>query len=255
MRIKLLIITLFFSTTSIFLSCKKEIVDTNNLEVPSSVGDNEIIEHYAYTLSYNETHEQADWLAYELTRAEATSSLFDRTDDFREDPYVTTGSAQLNDYYLSGYDRGHLAPAADMAWSDTAMTESFYLSNMSPQEGAFNSGKWMYLEKQVRVWADTYNGLYVISGGVLKDGLPTIGTNNVSVPEFYYKVLLRTDLSEGIAFVMPNQSISDSIKSFAVTIDYVEDLTNINFFPKLDDQQEEELESKLNITNWEFSYY
>ncbi len=254
MKAKLINILLYFIFSVSIISCGPEIVVPDKFEIPSAVGENEIIEHYAYTLSYNETHEQADWVAYHLTRAEAISNLFERTNDFREDPFVTTISSQLSDYYLSGYDRGHLAPAGDMTWSDTAMSESFFLSNMSPQVGELNSGKWSSLEKQVREWADIYDGVYIVTGGVLKPGLSTIGANQVSVPEYYYKVVLKCDLSEGIAFVMPNAKISDEMINYAVTIDYVEDLIGIDFFPKMEISEQEKIESEINFDKWVFTY-
>ena len=111
----------------------------------------QIIEHTHYTLSYSEQHEQAEWVAYELTASEVNGS-YDRTDNFRRDPEVETGSASLADFKGSGYDRGHLAPAGDMSFSLTAMSESFYLSNMTPQETGFNRGIWRQLESQVRDW-------------------------------------------------------------------------------------------------------
>lgn len=236
-------------------SCKKDPIEIDNIEIPAPVGENQIIIHSAYTLSYNETHEQADWVAYELTREEVLNDLYDRTDNFREDPDVISGSAQLSDYYMSGYDRGHLAPAADMSWSETAMSESFYMSNMSPQVHAFNAGKWSYLEAQVRAWADLYNGVYVISGPVLSAGLPTIGDNKVSVPAYFYKVIVKSDLSGGIAFLLPNEDLELSFKNYAVTIDFVEEQTRIDFFEKLKESDQDHFEDNINLLDWEFIYY
>lgn len=240
-----------------FYSCKKNKNYSDKIELPAAVGNNQIIEHYAYTLSYNEEHEQADWVAYELTKEEATTTTYDRTDDFRTDPDITTGSAELTDYEPTKdtYARGHMAPAADFRWSEKAMSESFYMSNMSPQVHAFNEGKWMYLEMEVRHWAEIYNGVYVVTGPVLKEGLPTIGTNKVSVPEMYYKVILDLDEEKGIGFLIPNQPIEDTFKNYAVSIDDVEKVTGLDFFPSLDDKTEEKIESTLNMSLWDFEYY
>ena len=112
-----------------------------------------IIDREGYSLGYIEYHEQPAWVTYKLTRTEATTKAAKRGDDFREDPSVPTGSATLADYRRSGYDRGHLAPAADMAFSSKTMSESFYMSNMSPQKPAFNRGCWKELEEQVRLFA------------------------------------------------------------------------------------------------------
>lgn len=253
-KIKLFSI-LFIIMSILQTSCKKDPVKIEGLEIPSSVGENQIVYHSEYTLSYNETYEQADWVAYELSREEVLNDLYDRTDNFREDPDVMSGSAQLSDYYMSGYDRGHLAPAADMSWSETAMSESFFMSNMSPQIHAFNGGKWSYLEAQVREWADLYNGVYVVTGPELYAGLPTIGDNKVAVPAYFYKVIVKSDLSAGIGFILPNEDIDMSIRNFAVTIDAVEERTGINFFEKLKNSDQDVFENNINLSDWEFTYY
>ncbi len=132
----------------------------------------------------------------------------ERGDDFRSDPLIPSESASLNDYRGSGYDRGHLIPAADLSWSEEAMSGSFYLSNMSPQEGQFNRGIWSKLEATVRNFADTEGSIYVVTGPVLSDGpYDTIGENEVSIPNQYYKVILdyREPDLKSIAFLLPNE--------------------------------------------------
>ena len=123
------------------------------IELPAPVAGEQQISHLGYTLSYNEKHEQASWVAYELTAGELRGTIA-RTDNFKADASVTTGSASLADYRGSGFDRGHLAPAADMKWSREVMSESFFMSNMSPQEPGFNRGIWKKLEGKVRDWAN-----------------------------------------------------------------------------------------------------
>lgn len=145
-----------------------------------------------YTICYREEYEQPEWAAYTLT-AEKLVKNTSRDDNFRPDPKISTGSASLADYKGSGYDRGHLAPAADFAYSEEAMSDSFYLSNMSPQNGSFNRGIWAKLEAAVRDWAGETLITYVVTGPVLEKPASEygfIGANEVSVPEFYYKALL-----------------------------------------------------------------
>lgn len=204
-------------------------------------GEN-VIHHSQYSLSYNCDHEQANWVLYSLTKQEVYSSM-DRTDDFREDPNVSCTSAQLTDYKYSGYDRGHLSPAADNKISEEVMSESFYMSNMSPQTPGFNRGIWAKLENQVRDWALDRDSIIVITGPVLKEGLETIG-EGVSIPEQYYKILYDPSSEEMTAFLMRNESSSEELSSFVVTVDAIETATGINFFPT----GEEEIESTL--TNW-----
>ncbi|HBS89014.1 MAG: hypothetical protein A2W91_06180 [Bacteroidetes bacterium GWF2_38_335] len=205
-----------------------------NPEIPALLSGEKAINHKGYTLLYNESHEQASWVAYELTSAE-TKKLFSRTD-----------------YSGSGYDRGHLAPAADMGWSEQAMAESFYYSNMSPQTPGFNRGIWKNLEELIRSWAVEYGSVYVVTGPVLKSGLPSIGANKVSVPEYYYKVILdysKPDV-KAIGFIMKNTSSDKSLSNFAVTVDSVENITGIDFFPSLPDTHEAIIEKELCVSCW-----
>lgn len=221
------------------------------LEIPKTNPEELVISHIGYSFLYNETHEQANWVAYQLSKEE-TNTTFERTDRFISDPLVATGTATNKDYAKSGYDRGHLAPAADMGWSETAMKESFYFSNMSPQLPGFNRGIWKKLEGLVRSWAIENDTIYIVTGPVLTEGLPTIGNNKVSIPKYYYKVIL--DYTEpgihGIGFIMANESSQGPLQNFAVSIDSVETFTGIDFFPLLPDAQEELIERTICIDCW-----
>lgn len=220
------------------------------LEIPS-LSANTIITHSAYSFAYNEKHELSDWVAYELTSAELHGNV-KRTNKFKEDLSVGTGTANLKDYKKSGFDRGHLAPAADMEFSKTAMNESFYFSNISPQVADFNRGIWKKLEENVRHWALKYDTLYIITGPVLTDNLPTIGKNRVSVPEYFYKTIVcyTSKYTMGIGFVMANQKSNRSIFDYAVSIDSVESLLKMDLFDKLPDIIEGEIEKEFNLNDW-----
>jgi endonuclease G len=224
------------------------------LEIPKTNSKDKIITHTGYSLLYNEIHEQADWVAYQLTKEE-TTKLYERTNKFILDPKVKTITASDSDYKGSGYDRGHLAPASDMGWSSTAMKESFYYSNMSPQNPSFNRGIWKKLEELVRTWAVENNNVYIVTGPVLKGELKSLGNDKVTVPKYYYKVIL--DFSQpsikGIGFVLPNLGSKESLKNYAVTIDSVEKFTGIDFFPLLQDKQENLIESTLCIECWSWN--
>jgi endonuclease G len=225
-----------------------------NLEIPFIEANDQIIKHEAYTLKYNETFEQAEWVAYKLTASE-TVGLYERSNDFKEDPLVTTASANDNDYAGSGYDRGHLAPAADMGWSEITMQESFYFSNMSPQDPSFNRGIWKKLEELVRDWAVEYDSLYVVTGPILKTGLKTIGTNKVAVPEYYYKVIYTYSKGahNAIGFVLKNEGSKDALNRHAVSIDSVENFTGINFYANLPDDVETKIESATCTSCWNWN--
>jgi endonuclease G, mitochondrial len=224
-----------------------------NLEIPATSSNDRIISHKGYSFIYNEPHEQACWVAYSLTKKEA-NKIYKRTDKFMPDPDVTTGTADDEDYSGSGNDRGHLAPAADMGWSPEAMAESFYYSNMSPQWPAFNRGIWKKLEELVRSWAVEYNSISIVTGPVLTDGLKSIGPDKVSVPNYFYKVILDYEDPDikGIGFIIPNAGSSQPLQDFAVTIDSVEKVTGIDFYPALPDEQEKVIEKTLCIDCWKW---
>ena len=243
---------LFWSILIFALSCKtsEEIPQKGNGNL-EPVSKGEIIKHTYYTLSYSEENEQAYWVYYVLT-PELISGTQPRTDDFRPDPLVSTGSATLADYSGSGYDRGHMCPAADMALNKTSMSESFFLSNMSPQVAGFNRGIWSSVEDQVRNWALEYDGLDVSTGPIFKDNLGTIGSDQVTVPGYYYKVLYSEKKKIMIGLILPNASSSKSLDQFVVTVDEIEKETGIDFFSGLDDKLENQLESNVNIEKWDF---
>ncbi|MFM7015135.1 MAG: DNA/RNA non-specific endonuclease [Bacteroidota bacterium] len=223
------------------------------LEIPAIRPGDEIVEHRAYTLDYIEKFEQAAWVAYELT-SEETNKQFERSNKFFTDPDVKTGSASDVDYKGSGYDRGHLAPAADMSFSEETMLESFYYSNMSPQVPAFNRGIWKRLEEKVRDWAVLYQSIYVVTGPVLSEG-NIIATNGVAVPNYFYKVILDYHSShlQAIGFIMRNEGAAGDLKTYAVTVDSVENLTGIDFFPRLPNNIEKSIEGRACLACWDWN--
>jgi len=228
-----------------------------DLEIPETKPGDEIVRHTAYSLVYNEDHEQADWVAYMLCK-ERTKKEVARKDHFREDPKIKTGSATLADYSKSGYDRGHLVPCNDMVWSFVPMDESFFMSNMSPHHQNFHQagGIWYKLEDLVQKWAGEYDTLYIVVGPALQQGISgSIGANKVSIPEYYYKVILNYTINriEGIGFIMPHEHVKSGkpIRDFAVSIDSVQKFTGINFYHNIPDKKlEDSIEKRLCINCW-----
>jgi endonuclease G len=212
-----------------------------------------ILAYSGFHLGYNEQFEQAAWVAYVLTREEIETGNTERSDDFRADTSIATGSATPADYRGSGYDRGHLAPAGDMKWSELAMSQSFLMSNMSPQVPAFNRGIWRELETAVRNWALEKDSLYVITGPLFSPGDSLIGLNGVGIPGFYFKVLV--DLSppdhDMIAFLLPNAGSSEELMQFAISVDSLEKRSAYDFFAGAPDQDIIEwLEGRIEPDNW-----
>lgn len=233
------------------ISCGEEpVVPTDKGDLtPISVG--ELIEHNYFKLAYSEEHEQALWVFYQLT-IDMVSGNINRTDDFREDPLVSTLSATLNDYKGSGYDRGHLCPAASMSFNETSMSESFFMSNMSPQSPSCNRGKWKSLETAIRNWVLTEDTLWVVSGPIFKDNLGEIGEDKVTIPGYYYKVIYDPNGKEKmIGFIMPNAKMNNDIDYYAVSVDQVELETGIDFFSGLPDEKENLMESVFDFSAWQ----
>ena len=250
------VITLVFAPTEVAYQSRSATY-IEDLELPANPEGLPITRHTGFSLLYDEDHEQPLWVAYHLTREELYGTS-NRKDNFRSDPSITTESATLADYKSSGYDRGHLIPAADLSWSEESMSDSFYMSNMSPQEPQFNRGIWSSLEATVRNFADTEGEIYVVTGPILTDGpYKTIGKNKVSVPNSYYKVIL--DYAEpdfkAIGFVLPNEGSDQRLEGFATTVKEVEQLTNLDFFPLLPDTLEKKLEASFSVADWQFDTF
>ncbi|MDC1161925.1 DNA/RNA non-specific endonuclease [Tenacibaculum sp.] len=238
------------STTVTSEDVKVGLKDFNYLPT-STTG--QVIKHRFYNLSYNEKHEQAEWVAYSLSKSDIVYTNHKRP-YFIYDPKVKTKSANYRNYKRSGYDRGHLCPAGDRRFSKEAHDETFYTSNVSPQKHNFNARIWNKLEQKTRYWAKKYNHLYVITGGVLQNDLKSIGKEKVSVPNQFYKVLLDYTQPEikAIAFLLPHKDSTKPLYEFVVSIDELEKQTGIDFFPNLPDPIENKLEASTNYKNWSF---
>ncbi|MFN3917828.1 MAG: DNA/RNA non-specific endonuclease [Flavobacteriales bacterium] len=233
------------------LKLKESIEFLYKFGVPQYNSCSQTVKHSAMILCYDENHEQARWV-YHIISPEIEKGAENRSNDFRVDPKITTGTAVKDDYWYSGYDRGHLAPSADFKWSKKALSESFYYSNMSPQRPELNRKRWAELEDVFREYVVTNKRpLWVVTGPILKEGLATIGENKVSVPEHYYKVAFDFgDTLRGIGFIMPNSECPYPVFTYAVTIDSVESITGINFYPSLSKEDEEKVESTFELNNW-----
>ncbi len=254
---------LFVLFITFFTGCKQ--VDIENTETkedgfkisesfnyfPTSTSG-KIYNHDAFSFSYVEEHEQAEWVAYELNDSDFSNrNNFDRP-YFNQDPIVETKSADWRNYKNSGYNKGHLCPAGDRKKSYNLYKETFLTSNASPQLYDFNAGIWNRLEQKTRYWATKNNGVYVITGGVLSKNLKTIGDEDVSVPDYFYKVLLTKDGKKMIGFLIPHNESKKALYEFTVSVDEIEKVTGIDFFPELEDSLENELEKNTNYKKWSF---
>ena len=259
--------------------------------LPAAIEGDQMVTHMAYTTSYNPQHNQPSWVAYLLTREHALGNL-KRKDAFKSDPMIQN-SATPDDYKNTGYDKGHLAPNADMNWDPTVQKECFYMSNMSPQLHSLNGFVWSQMEEQVRQWAIAYDSIYVVTGPVLNESTvkecraiirqypdgsgdtqwvctTLIDTREpfkilvdnktkkekkrrVSVPDYFYKIAYCPARGEAIAFLVPHDAPQKALmQSYVVSINTVELVTGIDFFPELDDDVEEEVESRCCLECWEW---
>ncbi len=221
-------------------------------EIPELKQDEELLCHTYYCFVFDDNHKQSKWLAYKLT-ADMTIGEEGRNSRFFVDSLVVSGTASDSDYRGSGYDRGHLVPAGDMVFCEIGMRESFYYSNVSPQTPAFNRGIWKRLESSVRNYARSFNEIYVVTGPLLSEELNAIGENNVSVPEYFYKIVMvyNDSVKQSIAFVMPNiRGEKNSIYCYSMTVRELENKLDINFFPSLKKKEANTIEMSIDTCFW-----
>lgn len=215
--------------------------------------ETEITQHAQFTLSYNEEHEQANWVAYQLTANEVNTKR-DRCNCFKEDKAIATGSAKEDDYSSTGFDKGHLSPAADNNISEEANRESFLMSNMVPQLPSFNRKIWAEIEDWVRAKATEFDTVYVVTGPVFANNLGRFSENEITIPGYFYKVLLRFDEDkiQTIGFLIPHVGAIGKIQDYVVPVNAIETITGIDFFPELDDKIENKAESQMELKKWGF---
>lgn len=227
-------------------------------EIPAGLSSKttQKVVHTGYTSLFSQTTGQPVWVAWDLT-PEEISGKYSRTDEFTTDPALRGKNIpDTRDYSRSGYDRGHMAPAADFKWSLQAMEESFYIgSNICPQNHTLNEKTWCDLEIACRYWARK-GTLYIACGPYFTSRNPkTIGAHKVAVPDGFWKVILtkRNGRWQAIGFSFPNAPIEDDFHNYARSVDEIEELTGLDFFPLLDDRTEKTIERTCDISQWQYS--
>lgn len=257
-KIVVLFVIMQFSSCKEIINEQKDSSFTTNTTLESgnfnflpTSTSNDVYTNDAFSFSYLEDYEQSEWVAYELTSKDMTNADYKRP-YFNQDKSVKTKSADWRNYKNSGYNKGHLCPAADRKSTYKMYEKTFLTSNTSPQLYDFNSGIWNRLEQKTRYWAARYDGVYIVTGGVLKEGLKTIGTEDVAVPNYFYKIILTKDKSNMIGFLVPHKDSNKPLYSFVVPVDEIEKMTGIDFFSALPDDLENKLESNKGYKNWKF---
>lgn len=223
-----------------------------DLEVASGTPESSIRKSYeGFTLVFNPENHTPDWVGWELLGSEVSDEA-SRTDNFWQDNDVK-GCPSSNDYKHSGFDRGHLCPAADQKWSATAMSDCFVMANMAPQTHALNAGAWLTLEEKERLWARRDSALIIVAGPIYQSSdNHRIGEAGVRVPSAFFKVFLSPYLPtpQAIGFIFPNMKCPGNMMDYSLTVDEVEQITGLDFFSSLPDELEEAVEQKSNPKFW-----
>lgn len=216
-------------------------------ELPKYSEDEDIVHHVGYTASYNHGTLCPDWVAWELTKEEANATMNGQY-SFSRDPDVRFPKASREDYSNTGWDKGHMAPRADMRWSLKALEESYYFTNICPQDHAMNAGAWRRIEELTRGLANRYGRVYVVCGPIYTTySHGTIGAANVMVPDKFFKVL-AVSTEEGVqtvGFIVENNSQLKAPQHYAVAVDSVESVIRRNLFPQAPEKAEASFDWKV----------
>jgi endonuclease G, mitochondrial len=246
------IIALVFSVSFVCAGPIEDCAEYSKLGVPGQQG--EILCRKGYLLAHSPENKTPFWVIEHLTTEKANANDVQRYNKFQPDPDLAKGErAELKDYQGSGYDRGHMAPSADMKWDQQAMIECFYLSNMVPQVGTgMNQGIWKNLEENVRNWAIDRGELYIFTGPIYEGAAKTIGKNKVVVPTHLYKIVYDPNKNEAIAFIMPNKELKSSdMPKYIVTIRDVEAKTGLDFLSSLEKSVQDAVETQKAQGLWQ----
>lgn len=228
---------------------------TKMMEMPAPLKDRpeKILRRLGFTVSYNKTTKTPNYVAWHLVKSHTYGNNQRDTQVFMLDEDVPAPRATDNDYYGSRYDRGHMCPAADNKWSPEALRQSFLFTNICPQNHGLNKNSWNDLEMQCRQWAREYGAIDVVCGPIFKNKTSpkTIGTNKVWVPDAFFKVVLcRKGKPKAIGFVYENRGGSQRMSETVCTVNEVERLTGIDFFPMLADDVENRVEAESRLADW-----
>lgn len=228
--------------------------DYSNLEIPARLKQvpEQILSRKGYTVSYNSNLKVPNWVAWHLTATRIKGNTKRNESTFQEDTDVPAPRAVDSDYVRSGFDRGHMCPAGDNKWSQKAMDESFLFTNICPQAPQLNRGDWNEMEQACRKWAKQYGDIYIVCGPIFYKKRPkTIGKNKVAVPDAFFKVVLcMKDKPKAIGFIYKNGDGNRPKGDYANSVDEVERITGIDFFPSLPDNIEKRVEAQCNPDEW-----
>ena len=204
------------------------------------------LENIHYYTCYSSKDRVPLWSLHELRREQVVGQS-ERTNDYRKDSRVAK-PVEASAYRYSGFDRGHMVPAADMRLDDQSMSETFFMTNMTPQRPEFNRGIWRVLENKIRKdFLNTHQkgAVFIYTGIIVQENLPTLDSK-VVIPEYLYKIIYNQKLHTISSYLISNHRYSSSeLESFRVSVDEIESQSGLNFFSFLNKDQEEELEQRM----------
>ncbi len=220
------------------------------IQEPKLKKSDNYVTHSSYSLVFNQNTKQADWVAYKLAYYQLDKN-YTRKNKFTPDTVQSIVTATNNDYKKSGYDRGHLVPAADRIWNEQALEETFLFSNISPQLPSFNRGVWKSIEEQTRVWAELYDSIYICTGPYFENTDISIG-ENVTVPTHFYKTILvyNDTIQQAVAFFFPHSNITDDFLNYSAPIDSIEQILKIDLYHLLPNKVEKRIEETVDRNFW-----
>lgn len=217
----------------------------------------QILNRFAYITSYNKETRTPNWVGWILTAEHTDGEYARKGHSFIEDLDVPTPRAIYSDIKEGecGYQRGHMCPAGDNKWSYKAQKESFLMTNICPQNGDLNQYDWKYLEEACREWAKKFGKIYIVAGPIYySNKYRTVGENRIAVPEAFFKVVLtigkEKSQTQAIGFIYDNISGHNSLSYYARPIDYIEEITKLDFFYQLNDEIENLIEEQYDLTYW-----
>ena len=243
------------------------VLKLNEIGIPLSQSPLDIAEHSAMILGFDCDSKLAAW-SFHVLSPDVLVGGVSRTNDFRKDSLIECGDGIEQDYFTKklqddgtykfenfGFDRGHLAPSADFRWSQKALSESYFYSNMTPQTPGFNRESWAEVEDLMRrIMANTPKPYYIITGPILDKNLPKVekGLNKLPIPGLHYKIIadLNAENPKGMAFLMPNKKCDMPPSAYVVSIDSIEKLTGLDFFSKIGAVTAQKIESKADFSLW-----
>jgi len=223
------------------------------LELPAFSNSEDIVSHIGFTASYNHEMLIPNWVAYELTAEECEGTQKGK-ESFCWDPDLKGRQPNREDYKNDEqWDRGHMAPKADMKWSVQAYEESYFLSNVCPQNRTFNSGSWASTEKFARRIARKYGRAYIVCGPIVNiKQYGTLGIPKIVIPDAFFKaVLIKKESSySAIAFIMKNKPVTQNLKECSMSVDELEAIIGVDLFNNLSSSIQKEIESTVTYSDW-----